>query len=165
MNKATIILSLTFLALPACERKLPRQRTHPAVDDPPAASSDTTADAAPEPPYRSAITSNTETKKWYEGGTLHQKSGLDWQKASRADKLATCADFLTKTRLDKKLKAQVVRQIASVDDLRPYANQLVDFLDAAFMPDVDPDRNRELFENQTIAGTAAIAMVTLEWTQ
>ena len=41
--------------------------------------------------------------------------------------------------------------------------ELVDFLDAAFKPDPDRIQNRKLFANQTIAGTAAIGMVTMGW--
>ena len=40
-------------------------------------------------------TSPTSATKWHSGGTLHNKSALEWQTASSQDKLATCADFVT----------------------------------------------------------------------
>ena len=36
-----------------------------------------------------------ESKKWYQGGTLHKKTGADWLKASSDNRVATSADFLT----------------------------------------------------------------------
>lgn len=32
-------------------------------------------------------------KEWYQGGTLHQANGLEWQKASYDNKLATMGDM------------------------------------------------------------------------
>jgi hypothetical protein len=39
----------------------------------------------------------TQTKKWYEGGTLHKLYISDWKKASEVNRLATCADFIAAT--------------------------------------------------------------------
>jgi hypothetical protein len=36
----------------------------------------------------------TETEKWYAGGTLHNSTLATWQNAEEKDKLATCADFV-----------------------------------------------------------------------
>ena len=36
-------------------------------------------------------------EKWYSGGNLHQKYIRDWKKATYANKLATCADFISAT--------------------------------------------------------------------
>ena len=33
-------------------------------------------------------------KAWYSGGNLHQKKIRDWKRATYANKLATCADFV-----------------------------------------------------------------------
>ena len=101
--------------------------------------------------------------KWYEGGTLHQKSALEWQAAAPADKLATCGDFISKMWQDGNLKREIQASIESVDDMKPYAEKLVAFLDAAMEKQASEDRNRELYTNQTIAGMAAIAMVSLGW--
>lgn len=101
--------------------------------------------------------------KWYEGGTLHKKSGLEWQTASRENKLATCADFVATMWQKGNLKPSVANRISTVDDVRPYALELVDFLDAAFKSDPDPEQNRKLFTNQTVGSFAAIGMVTMRW--
>ena len=34
--------------------------------------------------------------KWYEGGTLQQSKVREWKKATKANQLATCADFIAK---------------------------------------------------------------------
>ena len=107
----------------------------------------------------------TSTPKWYEGGTLHKKSALEWQTASSMDKLATCGDFVTGMWQNGNLKPAITNRLSTVDDVRPYAQELVDFLDAAFKPDPDPEQNRKLFTNQTVSSTAAIGMVTLGWTK
>jgi hypothetical protein len=110
-------------------------------------------------------TPGTTVKKWYEGGTLHNKSALEWQTASRDDKLATCGDFVTKMWQGGNLKPSIADKLSTVDDVRPYAQELVDFLDAAFKPEPDSEQNRMLFTNQTVSGTAAIGMVTMDWTK
>jgi len=108
--------------------------------------------------------SSMPTKKWYEGGTLHNKSALEWQTASREDRLATCADFVTKMWQDGNPRPAIADNLRTVDDVRPYAQELVDCLDAAFKPDPDPEQHHRLFTNQTVSGTAAIGMVIMGWT-
>jgi hypothetical protein len=103
--------------------------------------------------------------KWYVGGTLHKKSALEWQTASGADKLATCADVVTFMWQEGKLKPAIANRLSTVDDVRPYAQELVDGLDAAFKPDPDPEQNRKMFTNQTVSSTAALLMVTMGWTK
>jgi len=109
--------------------------------------------------------SSAPSTKWYQGGTLHSKSALEWQTASAADKLATCGDFVTKMWQNGDLKPSIANNLSTVDDVRPYAQELVAFLDAAFERDPDPEQNRKLFTNQTVSGTAAIGMVTMGWTK
>jgi len=108
-------------------------------------------------------TSFTPVEKWYQGGTLHDKSALEWQTASRANKLATCADFVTAMWQNGNLKPSIANNISTVDDVQPYAQELVDFLDAAFKPHPDAKHNRVLFTNQTISECAAIGMIMMEW--
>lgn len=109
--------------------------------------------------------SSTHAREWYEGGTLHQKSGLEWQTASYGDKLATCGDLVTKMWQDGNLKSSIAAGISSVDDVRPLAQELVTFLDNSFKGDPDPEQNRVLLTNQTVAETAAIGMVMMGWTK
>ena len=126
-----------------------RQRRQPAA-------------SAAAPPARAPSTSAEE---WYSGGTLHQKSALDWQAAPADDKLATCADFVTGMWKGGDLKPSITSDLTTVDDVRPYAEELAAFLDAAFEPHPDPEENRRRYANQTVAGTAAIGMVTMGWTK
>lgn len=37
---------------------------------------------------------NANIDKWYEGGTLHKLTGVEWVEATEENKLATCADFV-----------------------------------------------------------------------
>src|SRR5205807_5123667 len=68
-------------------------------------------------------------KKWYEGGMLHKKSALDWQRADAADKLATCGDFIAGMWDRKEFRPDIQKSIKSLDDMKPYAEKLVVFLD------------------------------------
>jgi len=112
-------------------------------------------------PSTSAATPAT----WYSGGTLHRKSALEWQTASSKDKLGTCADFVAGMWQNGDLRPAISNNLSTVDDVRPYAQELVDFLDAAFKPDPDPEQNRILFTNQEVAYTASMGMVTMGWTR
>lgn len=116
-------------------------------------------------PMQSTGGSSSPIKKWYQGGTLHSKSALDWQVASREDKLATCADFVVKMWQDGKLKPAISNNLSTIDDVRPYAQELVDFLDATFRADPDPEQNRKMFTNQTVSDTAVIGMIMMNWTE
>ena len=109
--------------------------------------------------------STSNTKKWYEGGTLHKKSALEWQTAPSRDKLATCADFVTTMWQNDDLKPSISKRLSTVDDVRPYAQELVDYLDAALKADPDPEQNRKLFANQTVSSIAVAGMVTMGWTK
>ena len=90
---------------------------------------------------------------------------FEWQTASPQDKLATCADFVTTMWQNGDLKPSIANSLSTVDDVRPYAQELVDFLDAAFKPDPDPQQNKKVFANQTVSSFAAMGMVTMGWTK
>lgn len=109
--------------------------------------------------------SGAKTKKWYEGGTLHKKSALEWQIASDSDKLATCSHFILYMWKNDGLKSSIIENFSTLDAIRPYAQELVDFLDAAFELEPDPEQNHRLFVNQTVAGSASIGMIMMEWTK
>jgi hypothetical protein len=114
-------------------------------------------------PSSSSRPSTGSSPKWYEGGTLHKQSALQWQTASSKDKLATCADFVTGMWQNGDLKPSIASRLSTVEDVRPYAEELVDFLDAVLKRDPDAEQNRQRFANQTVAATAAIGMVTMGW--
>jgi len=95
---------------------------------------------------------------------LHRASALEWQNASQANKLATCADFVAGMWQNGNLKSSISNRLTKIDDVRPYAQELVDFLDAAFERDPDPAQNRRMYTNQTVASFAAMGMVSMGWT-
>jgi hypothetical protein len=109
--------------------------------------------------------SSVTSRKWYEGGTLHKKSALEWQSASSDDKLATCGDFVTALWKKGGLKPSITSKISAVDDVRPFALELVACLDAAFKPDSNAKKNHKLFANQTVSETAVACMIVMEWTE
>ncbi len=126
-------------------------------------STDTETRTASNPSIVSPVT----VKKWYEGGTLHQKTALEWQSASSGDKLATCADFVTRMWQNGELKASIARKLSEVDDVRPLAQELVAFIDAAIKPDSNPKKNRKmakLYSEMTVAELAVVGMHMMEWT-
>ncbi|WP_421722568.1 hypothetical protein [Alloalcanivorax xenomutans] len=100
---------------------------------------------------------------WYNGGTLHKSSGLDWQKADKKNKLATCGDFVSSLWNSGKLKDDIAGPIKAVDDMKPLAEQCVSMLDEAFSPDPDPNKNKQLFTNQKVADFAVMAMMLDGW--
>ncbi len=102
-------------------------------------------------------------RKWYEGGTLHKASAIDWQTADAEDKLATCGDIVAVLWKGKSLKPAIQNRIHSIDDMRPYAEELVVCLDKATEPLSDPAENRRVYVNQTVAGMATIGIVLMGW--
>lgn len=109
------------------------------------------------------VTSTPPARLWYEGGTLHNSSGLAWQNASRANKLATCADFVRVLREQGQLNQAIEDQIAAANDIRPCAEELVRFLDAAFERDPDPAVNRACFGNLSVSEAVAMGVVMMRW--
>lgn len=100
---------------------------------------------------------------WYEGGTLGTGNGLDWQEATHANKLATCADLLAALWQRKKLSREITRTLRTIDDFKPWAEKLVSELNDAFEPEPDPEDNRNLFQNQGVADIAIMVMVVEGW--
>lgn len=104
-----------------------------------------------------------KNQKWYEGGTLHQASALDWQKADAANKLATCADLVATMVNRKMLKDEFISRIKSPEHLKPLAIELVKALDAAFKADADPNKNEKLYANQIVSQTTVILATMMKW--
>ncbi len=102
-------------------------------------------------------------QKWYEGGTLHNKSALEWQMASAEDKLATCSDFVAITWKEQKFISRIQNSIDSVDSMKIHAAQLVIYLDAATERFADPEQNRRVYANQTVSGLTMFGMVAMGW--
>lgn len=108
-------------------------------------------------------TSEATAQKWYEGGTLHNANGLEWQKAEHKDKLATSADILAKLHRMEKLSPAISSNIKRIDDFKPYADALTAQLDAAFEPASNEQENENLFKNQKVTDVAAILLISEKW--
>ena len=102
-------------------------------------------------------------QQWYSGGTLHNKTALDWQVADSHDKLATCGDFIAKVWEGGSFKEEIQDKIHGVDDMRPYAVELVAFLDAATKKESNKRRNTQMYANQTVSDLATAGMVMMGW--
>ncbi len=105
----------------------------------------------------------SDDSAWYSGGSLHDKSAIDWQGASSANKLATCADFVSNIWMAEKFKPQIQSSITSVESLKPYAQELVDCLDEATKAEPDSLLNSRIYTNQEVASMAAICMILMDW--
>lgn len=101
--------------------------------------------------------------EWYEGGTLHSASALEWQQASQANKLATAADIAAVAYKNKLFKPEIQNAVTGVNSFLPLATGLVEGLDATFEPDPDPETNRVMFSNQKVNETSVMLMMTMGW--
>lgn len=111
-----------------------------------------------------AVFSQTvSAKEWYEGGTLHQASALDWQQATYANKLATAGDLVAGTYKNKKFIPEIQNAITSMAGMKKISEELVSQLDAAFAPDPDPTVNQKLYSNQKVSSSAAMVMMLSGW--
>jgi len=162
------ILLFLVLMLASCSNTPPQHQTSSTASKVKTKQPDAAQSVAPiESSVQETKTKQVRTtrRKWYEGGTLHDKSALEWQTASSADKLATCADFVTTMWQNGDLKRSIANRLSTVDDVRPYAQELVVFLDTAFKPDPDIQQNRKLFANQAVSSTSAMGMILMGWTK
>lgn len=122
-------------------------------EEPTAATKNQTNSAAQQP----------AAKQWYQGGTLHQASGLEWQQGDYADKLATAADLIATLKQGGSLSPEIMQSIKGVDDIKPLAAELVGQLDDAFAPEPDPEQNRMMFTNQKVSSTSVMLMALMGW--
>lgn len=104
-----------------------------------------------------------ENDPWYRGGTLHNESGLRWQEASAANKLATAADLVSVAKSHDLLTPRIAGAIDDVSDIKPFATELVLGLDKAFAKDRNPRRNERMFANRKVSETAALLMEIMGW--
>ena len=107
------------------------------------------------------ITSKPQSKKsqkektgkmWFEGGTLHQATVKEWRKATKANKLATCADFVAGQWKTDKLRFS----ISDMDGLKYYAQELVDFIDTSV-------GNTKEINNNKVSEIAAMGFFVMNW--
>lgn len=102
-------------------------------------------------------------KQWYEGGTLHQASGLDWHHGDDADKLATAADLIARLNNGGALSPEIASSIHNVDDLKPLAVELVVQLDGTFTPESETEQNQFVLGDQKVSTTSVMLMALMGW--
>jgi hypothetical protein len=102
-------------------------------------------------------------KKWYEGGTLHKATALEWQNATYDNKMATCADFFAALYQGKDFKQSILSSIKSTDDMVPYVEKLVADMDIALSKESNPKKNRMMYANQSVSEVSVMLMVMNGW--
>lgn len=113
-----------------------------------------------------AIFSQTASaKEWYEGGTLHDANGLEWQQATYANKLATAGGLVAIVFQAGRLTAQLANTITGVDDVKPLAAAVVKEMDDYFSPNTefDVEMNNKMLVNQNVSETVVILMAASGW--
>ena len=71
---------------------------------------------------------SSTVQKWYQGGTLHQKTAAEWVKANNRERLATSGDFATAA-----LKRSILwDDMDSPSDVRPYAEDIKKCIDTTY---------------------------------
>ncbi len=101
--------------------------------------------------------------EWYEGGTLFEANALEWQKATYANKMATCANFLAAYAKAGLLNDDLTSRFNEPDDYKPYAIELANSLDKVFKRDPDDGKNIMLFSNQEVKTFAAMIVIGSGW--
>jgi len=103
-----------------------------------------------------------QPKKWYEGGTLSGKTMGDWARATPEDRLASCADLLASLWIAKKLTPRIQDSVSTVDELKPFAEQLRIALDTAVDKSKTPDAKKLMFA-QPISETAVLVLTMMAY--
>lgn len=101
--------------------------------------------------------------KWYQGGTLHNLGALDWQRATPDNKLATCADFVTVAWNSGEFRARIHFSLKSIEDIKPYAIDMVEFIDGTTKELPDPKKNRQIYTNLKVKEIVAAGMIMMKW--
>lgn len=135
-------------------QNLPQSRNQPVEKETSPANTESSIQTSP----------NSINKQWYQGGTLHKASALEWQNATYENKLATCADFISALWEDNHLNPSIANQITSIHSMRPLAEDLLSELDEAMEPHPDAKTNRDLYGNQKVSSMATIIVVAKGWT-
>ncbi len=98
---------------------------------------------------------------WYDGGTLQKATVREWRSGTPPDKLATAADFLTAVWNSGRLKPSIGRKLRTVDDLRPLAVKLVDFIDSATSKKHLTGKAEHALDDTKVSDIAAVGIVTM----
>lgn len=97
------------------------------------------------------------SRKWYEGGNLHDKTMSDWKEATQANKLATCGDIVTFAYKEGKLNFSLSPK--DIDNVKKYAQELGFTMDLVLYS--DPDNKG--FLACPVSNVAVVCMAYLGW--
>ena len=97
--------------------------------------------------------------EWYEGGSLHGATIDEWRKAAPENKLATCGDFIAALYQSQHLNLP----ITSVDSIKPYAQELADFIDSATEEDENDETFNEHINSQTVENFVINGALIMGW--
>lgn len=115
------------------------------------------------PPEKAEVGEASQAPKWYEGGDLHTQNALAWQNATEQNRLASSANIVFIMKKENMLKSSIANNLNTVDDLKPYANELKSALDAAFMKADTEEENIRMFTNQNVSETALLITSMMGW--
>lgn len=106
---------------------------------------------------------NAPQQDWWQGGTLHGATALEWQNASYSNKLATCGDIMCMMWQEGNLSPRLSNNIDGMADLQFWADSLVICLDTAMERLPDEEQNRILYANQTVPDMASYILLMSDW--
>ena len=89
--------------------------------------------------------------EWYEGGTLHKATTVDWRNAEARDRLATSADFAA---VWMKKRGTILKSPEELEETKPWALALATCIDKVCSDETLPV--------QSVAEIAAGCMVIME---
>lgn len=110
-----------------------------------------------------AISFSSHAREWYEGGTLHDATALEWQNASYENKLATSADLIAKLYNDGKLSPKVSSHMKNMNNFRALSDELTKQMDDALKPLQDKKQNEKIYKNQSVVSIAVMSMIKMGW--
>lgn len=94
-----------------------------------------------------------DVKKWYEGGTLHKCTNAEWKKASKENKIATCADFIFTLAKSDGVTVEDFKRLMPDEKFKSIATKMSEELDEGVATGVSSD---------TVKGEVA-AYASLYW--
>lgn len=94
-------------------------------------------------------------QEWYKNGTLHGSTIKIWKQSSYDNKIATSADWVLAG--SKSIKSKVVNS-GDIDNLKPYAKELVVCIDGA-------TKDHSNWDSSTATDVAVSCMAQMGWLQ
>ena len=102
-------------------------------------------------------------KKWYEGGTLHNRDAAAWKSATAENKLATCADFVASAWTRKMLKPEIQSEITQIDDMKPLAEKLLIGMEIAVTKKIPISDAKAFAKCREMNEFASVVMTQFKW--